>query len=88
MNEDRPSHFEAACLRSPPANGGYAGGRPAYKSCAPMRASSQEESAKITGVLRLAEPHRSRAPDPGNQLRSNYRSDELEQIVHQRVADV
>lgn len=60
----------SVCDYSPPANGGFAGGRPTYESCAPMRPGSQEESATITGVLRLAEPHRSRVPDPDAHLRS------------------
>ena len=44
--------------RSPPANGGHAGVRPTFKSCAPMRICPQEKSPQITAVLRCGKPHR------------------------------
>ncbi len=47
--------------RSPPANGGYAGIRPTFKSCAPTRTCLQEESPQITAVLRCGEPRRRNA---------------------------
>ncbi len=47
--------------RSPPANGGYAGVQPTFKSRAPTRTCSQEKSPKIAAVLRCGEPRRRNA---------------------------
>lgn len=44
--------------RFPPANGGYAGVRPTFKSCAPTKPCPQEKSPQITAVLRRGKPHR------------------------------
>jgi hypothetical protein len=48
--------------RFPPANGGYAGVRPTFKSCAPTKPCPQEKSPQVTAVLRCGKPRRRNAP--------------------------
>lgn len=56
--------------RFPPANGGYAGVRPTFKSCTPTKPCPQEKSLQITAVLRRGKPHRrSAATSPLNGIR-------------------
>jgi hypothetical protein len=64
--------------RFPPANGGYAGVQPTFKTCAPTRSCSQEKSPHITAVLRGGEPRRRNAPT------SPLNSDERHAIVFLR----
>lgn len=55
--------------RFPPANGGYAGVRPTFKSCAPTRKCPQEKSPHITADPRCGKPHRrSAATSPLNGI--------------------
>ena len=56
--------------RFPPANGGYAGVRPTFKSCAPTKPCPQEKSPQVTAVLRCGKPRRRNAPILHFQLRS------------------